>query len=301
MNKYHLIIGLSRGGTNLIWTALASFKQSAIPRQEVNQICSSINLAFTQKARLELGSLYNYYTRSEKAVDSSFNRRLLLPIINTEVNYWQQLKQPCCYGFAKDIQALESSGLDTNIGLKLVSSWSPGLPYYLLQRHNPLKYVPGLIDACGINHIIVVIRSPLAQAEAWMRRGCSDKKAFWFYKNYLKYFRILPKRHPDCSFHYVKLESFLADPFRITEGIGSRLGLSPKHLDYLRVAKKPSLTNDYANISDKVSSLYTRQEIGSVIDGRIEKIHIERFSGDSTTRDAVASNLLYTEAFEFIE
>jgi hypothetical protein len=303
MRNYHLVLGLSRGGTNLIWTALASFNSSIITRQEINEMCSTLHLTLYQKFLLESYCLKSYYLNEapQQSKAKKFLKILINEIVDKEINAWLRLGQP--YTPRSNLVPNSSSPeqLYDQIGLKMVSSWSPNPAFHLAQRNNPLKYLPLFIDTFNIKSVVIIIRNPLAQAEAWMRRGCTSEKAFYFYNKYIKFYIKLPGIYPECKFYYLRLEDFVRDPFHFTEILGEKFSLTPNKLETLRVAKLPSLTQNFSNHTDKISSLFTRDTVHQVIDPTIEDLHVNRFKGNKLSNSAINATTLYNSYIQFLK
>ena len=287
----HLVAGMARGGTNLIWTSLASADNFYITRQEVNELLSTKNLSLYQKLYLESICLPRWYLHkfsksSFLNINSAKNlNSAIIQVIQKELDSWLKLNytNPPFLSIADIISQSDS----TYVGLKMVSSWPGSLTYGLLQRNNPLKYIVFLSELLKVQHISVVVRHPFAQVEAWMRRGASEKLSFQYYNRYINYFMSLPYNMPHTKFSFIALERFLDDPIHAASTLSKNINPSSKPLSSIRVAKRPTINHGYINVTDKISQLYDESSIQCGIQRDIEEQHIARFQGNKNSFDAL--------------
>lgn len=272
-----LVSGLSRGGTNLIWTSLASRVNYFIPKLEVNQLFSTSQIGLKKKLLLESLALSEWYLSKPLNVEAQnvtyrYFSHLISSNIKDSVHDWLLLGQA-----DKSIQEFNRlfELRQARFALKMVSSWSPGPMYSLLLRNNPLKYI-NLIANSGlnINKYIFVLRDPRAQIEAWGRRGCAFSQGVLHYKRYMSFYLAFSRAHPDIT-RVIKLQSFLSDPLACVNSLYNFLGCSQPFINSVRIAKRPTLSaSGYINSSDKISSLYNSSSISAIIDSDIENKHI---------------------------
>lgn len=293
----HLVAGMARGGTNLIWTALASAENFYITRQEVNELLSTKNLSLYQKLLLESTCLPSWYFKSLSQVSALHSIRTqslestIIDSIQRELDLWLSLN----YSEPPPLKMVDvlSPTSTTVVGLKMVSSWPGSLVYGLLQRNNPLKYIHFLSKLLSVQHISIVVRHPLAQAEAWMRRGASESLSFQYYNQYIDYFMSLPATMPHIRFSFVTLDRFLANPINSAYCLSKNICSTANSITAIRVAKQPTINNKYVNTTDKVSQLFDESNLQNGIQRDIEQQHIDRFQGNRCSSLALESKEKY--------
>ena len=259
---------------------------------------STLNLDLLNKIKLEFYALSKFYFGVPQKPISDQLALALRDIAHDELLAWIRLCQPDPADPSTYINPSSCFNEPYSVGLKMVSSWAPNKMYGYLQRNNPLKYLSMTINIFNIQNVVVVVRSPKAQIEAWMRRKCTFSKATYFYNNYLKKYKLLPQLFPQCNFHYIKFSDFVAEPFKVTDQLGASIGIKTHSLTHLRVAKKPSLNQSYQNHSNKISRLYTPENIFSSIDPLIEEKHISNYSGPADSSALRDSNFKYLDLFD---
>ena len=294
-----LVVGMSRGGTNIVWTSLASTEYSFLTNREINQLFSADSMGLRRKLRLETYSLgYWALSRDPFLRNTFFPRRFIPPeffhtLVNKSVIDWINIKQPSSATLGESY-SLDDLACPHSINLKLVSSWYHNPLYGLLSRNNPLKYISCIFSAFNISKLICVVRHPFAQAEAWMRRGCSETMAFKMYNFYVNYYNHLVKIDPFCNTIIVPFAEFVGDPALYVKCL-----LEADHIESIRIAKKPTLTNaNFVNVSDKQSQLVPLSNLASFFNRDIDKVHIDSFKGSKNSALALKSLNLYHEVLE---
>ncbi|MDB4683214.1 hypothetical protein OAF05_01010 [bacterium] len=291
---FNLVAGMSRGGTNLVWTALASTEYDFITKHEVNQLLSLNSLRFNRKLLLEAYSVFDWYISKETIKCKSliknppFTRNFLIDEVFKSTIDWIKLGQPAPNKLGvlyKKDDILKAK----SINLKMVSSWYHNMFYGLLQRNNPLKYFSLLDNLLCFSNIVLVVRHPFAQAEAWMRRGCSQEMALRMYIFYASYYLSLKNNDTNGRFHIFPLSPFLLEPNKYIQKIHN----TPQ-LTQLRIAKKASLTDkSYKNTLDKKSSLVPLIDIQNSININIDDLHINQYRGPLDSPYAIRAISIY--------
>lgn len=292
--NFNIVAGMSRGGTNLVWTSLASPRYHFITKLEINQLLSAKQIGILSKYRLELFTLINWYCQklgnipAIKSNNLAIKKDYLKIIIDKSLCKWISLGQQIDIGSENSYTIKDASSAQT-VNLKMVSSWYHSPIYGLLQRNNPLKYLELLNSLLDPNKIVFVLRHPFAQAEAWMRRGCSEEMALRMYLFYANYYLKQKKHDVNNKIILCPLQSFLNDP--------SELICKVHNLDTLhafRVAKQSSINNSqYRNTSNKISKLIPLQNFHEMVNPNIDDLHIKNFRGSKNSSQSLKALALY--------
>ena len=264
LDEIILVVGLSRGGTNIVWNIIQSHQKALGTAFEVNEIFGkSSGISLWEKGIVEFSALTGIISNSARNI---LRNRLILSMLNSVINFEDdQFKSP---REKYTVEELSELVLTT----KLVSAWEINPFRQLLKRNDALKYLPVLDKISKKLKIVIVQRNMFSQVEGWMRRGASIKNAVKWYNYYLKVHNQLAEKYENVMF--VDFDEVLQDPFEQAIAIYRFLELpDPDNIQHLRFAPKPTVSSENSLRKDTYRPKYwaNRVNFGDVLSVNVSK------------------------------
>lgn len=105
---------------------------------------------------------------------------------------------------------------------KAVCSWPRDRLFAFLRRHDPTKYIGPL--GYSYSDKVFLIRHPDSQVASWMKRGCSRRKAQYFYLKHVENWKKIACGPGTASF--LRFEDFCKNPVDRTKEIWRSFNLA---------------------------------------------------------------------------
>ena len=215
--KAVVVVGISRGGTNITWNLLQSHPQLVATIKELGQ---EVNL-------------FGNNHRVRTVIDTVLGSPL---VVNSPlggfVSSWldERLYDAKMRGF-NDVYVREKSETET---YSLVEMQKTAL---LLKAGDRDMYLVDLLYKTYPElYIINLVRNGFAVCESWMRRGNSVEKTAQRYQHYMSFMLDMHDKYENCLL--VRFEDVLSDPFGQTEKMFRFATLEPTSLRKLRLKTK---------------------------------------------------------------
>lgn len=255
-DKVILVIGFSRGGTNILWNILQSHPKVCAPKYKLGSILSySKNLKFGRfYFRLKkYGLAYSFL--SKKIVDYQLYKYKLENLNDQNNKYKSEVD-------------LYSKNEVSNSALCLKSVDGD---VYLTNE---------LLDIYPDMHIIFLLRNGYAIANGHKRRGRNINKTAELYCEIGKKMDELSGKTPNTI--SIKFEDILSDPFLISEQLYRFTSIKPEKLTKLRLKSKKILhqdnSHDVKHGEEDHKYWFSKEEIKHFIDPGINNKQIAELS-----------------------
>lgn len=220
--KMVAVVGMSRGGTNIVWNILQSHPQLGAPIREF-----TANFNPTENARFRT------------LIDFVIGNKLLLnPPLNRWVGGWidRQLYESKMQGLS-DIYAKQK--YENVVYQKEELSVNDVIVKFNDRDMYAVDLMGSVYDEF---YLILLVRNGYALAESWKRRGHSATKTAKRYQHYVNLMLDMQARYENTLL--VKFEDVLANPFEQAEKMFRFAHLDPPSLDKLRLKTKHVIKQD---------------------------------------------------------
>jgi len=271
MKKLILVVGMARGGTNILWNIIQSHPDVIDTYYELNEIygMSKTDISLSEKIAVELSALYGLHTKSIESL--TINRLTKFAKYSFDTDVYNK------YKFSDELYKKDDFD-DLTICTKLVSSWEKDFFREIFRRNDALKYINILKKSIPNIQIIFLIRNGLAMAESWKRRGANIKIAAKWYRKYVLFYEEYCENNSETSM-LLRFEDITKDPFSVSEKIYTKLELSRIKLDKLRIALKSTIKDQtIINTTKKEKVWIDKENYQNTLDSDVNDAQINNLS-----------------------
>ena len=242
-----LVVGMARGGTNILWNIIQSHPDVIDSYYEINEIFGKkTNIGIKNKLVIELCALTNCsFSSIDSLIRSRVRKFASYSFHNDEYNKYKYSNEK--------YSPTELNSL--TICTKLVSSWENNWLRTVLKRNDATKYIPLIEKADQGLKKVFLIRNGYAMVNSWKRRGATVEIAAKWYQKYVSFYEQECERKPENTI-LIRYEDVLENPFGESEKIFEFLGLKPKSLKELRIALKPTINNSIRKNETKKEKIW---------------------------------------------
>ena len=245
--KAVIVVGMSRGGTNITWNILQSHPQLGAPIKELGQ---EVNITTDNRMRTVL----------DMALGSPFVSQT--PLKNLVANWLEnRLYRSKMSGLA-DTYARQKSEDEIYTSDELAQA------ALLLKSTDRDMYLMDLLHQIYPDlYIITLVRNGFAVCESWIRRGHSAEKAGKRYRHYVGTMLDMHDKYDNCLL--VRFEDVLHEPFTQAEIMFSFAKLEPISLEKLRLKIKRVVNKSGEHETpfggEGGKAWFTRENIGDLL------------------------------------